>query len=92
MSYNLYDVNGFVSFFTNISGLRQLREEVESRSFQYRHLRKFIEEGSGYITDNLLKETKAFKLQLTNKRLRLVCDALIESMEKGELHLIISQT
>ena len=91
MSYIIADVNGPVSDFTNIAGLRSLHDEVRRNPIQYQRFWKFLRQGWGYLTPELIEEIKLFRDQNKGQRMREIVTDLLDAMDKSELIAIISQ-
>lgn len=86
MSYQLYDVNGYLGDMATTTGLRDLREFIETKG--NKATKGLMELGSSLITDDLIAGLKA--LVPEDAEVRTTLKNLVSMVNKAELVVIIN--
>jgi len=84
MSYELYDVNGFVAPLASVWGLRELRVFAEKADLY--NLQGFLEKGAALITELFIRELE--DVRGASKEVQATIDNLLGAL-KGKAELAV---
>jgi len=88
MSYQLYDVKGYLGDFATADGLKQLREAIYSKGENAAF--EFLELGASLITDELEENLKDLIKKIKEPSVKETLKNLIKLMNGAELAIIIN--
>jgi hypothetical protein len=91
VSYQLYDVDGYVGDFSNGSGLKELRTALTKNKRTYPDFYEFIINGTSFITEGLIEEINNFIKNEKHKNNKRTVVNLKKMLQNSELMIIISQ-